>query len=94
MEIFRDYIPAFMHVFLDDFVVYNKEADRLEHLRLCLDKCRSTRLSLKPTKCAFGVTSGTLLGHIVSQEGTAVDSDKVKARIEALTPKNAFKALS
>ena len=41
----------------------------------------------------FGVTSGTLLGHIVSQEGIAVDLDKVKAILETLTPTNA-KALS
>ena len=92
-EIFGEYIPAFMQVFLDDFAVYSRKADHFEHLRLCLEKCRKGRLSLNPAKCAFGVMSGTLLGHIVSQEGIAVDPDKVKAIIEATPPTNA-KALS
>ena len=82
-----------MQVFLDDFVVYSKKVYHFEHLRLCLEKCQQGRLSLNPAKCAFGVTSGTLLGHIVSQEGIAVDSNKVKAILEALTPTNS-KALS
>ena len=92
-EIFGNYIPAFMQVFLDDFAVYSRKTEHFEHLRLCLEKCREGRLSLNPAKCAFGVTSGTLLGHIVSQEGIAVDPDKVKAILEAPAPTNA-KALS
>ena len=31
-EIFTDYIPAFMQVFLDDSTVYKRKADHLEHL--------------------------------------------------------------
>ena len=82
-----------MQVFLDDFVVYSRKIDHFDHLRLCLERCRQGRLSLNPAKCAFGVTSGTLLGHIVSEEGIAVDPDKVKAILEAPAPLNA-KALS
>ena len=41
----------------------------------------------------FGVTSGALLGHIVSKEGIAVDPGKIKAIMEAPTPCNP-KALS
>ena len=82
-----------MQVFLDDFVVYSRKTDHFDHLRLCLEWCRQGRLSLNPAKCAFGVTSGTLLGHIVSEEGIAVDPDKVTAILEAPTPINA-KALS
>ena len=48
---------------------------------------------MNPAKCAFGVTSGTLLGQIVSREGIAVNPDKVKAIMEAPPPTNA-KALS
>ena len=92
-DFFVDYIPAFMQVFLDDFAVYSNRTDHFTHLQLCLEKCRQGRLSLNPTKCAFGVTSGTLLGHIVSQEGIVVDPDKVKTVLEAPPPTNA-KALS
>ena len=82
-----------MQVFLDDFAVYSRKTKHLGHLRMCLAKCWTTRLSLNPTKCAFGVTSGALLGHIVSKEGIAVDPDKVKAILQALTRTNA-RALS
>ena len=92
-EIFEEYIPALMQVFLNNFAVYNIRGDHLSHLQLCLEKCRSTRLSLNPTKCAFGVMSDTLLDHILSSEGVVVDPGKIKAIIKAATPKNP-KALS
>ena len=56
---------------------------------MCLEKCRKYRLSLNPSKCVFGVTSGNLLGYIVSKDGIAVDPDKVRAILEAPTPNNA-----
>ena len=91
MEIFGEYIPAFMQVFLDDFAVYGTAAEHFQHLRLCLDRCRVARLSLNPAKCAFGITSGALLGHILSKE--VVDPNKISAIIQAKTLANA-KALS
>ena len=78
-----------MQVFLDDFVVYRMRKDHLHHLRLCLERCHAARLSFNPAKCAFGVTSGTLLGHIVSKEGIAVDPGKIEAIIKSPAPKNA-----
>ena len=93
MEIFGESIPAFMQVFLDDFAVYSRQNEHLDHLWLFLQKCREYRLSLNPAKCVFGVTSGNLLGHIVSKDGIAVDPDKVREILEAPAPSNA-KALS
>mgnify|MGYP002775443223 CR=1 FL=1 len=58
-----------------------------------MEKCREYPVSLNPTKCVFGVTSGTLLGHIVSKGGIAVDPNKVRAILEAPVP-NYAKALS
>ena len=86
MEIFGEFIPAFMQVFLDDFVVYSRWEEHLHHLRLCLEKCKGYRLSLNPAKCVFRVRSGTLLGHIVSKDGIVVDRDKVKAILDAPAP--------
>ena len=36
-EVFGEYIPAFMQVFLDYFAVYGMHKDHLHHLRLCLE---------------------------------------------------------
>ena len=55
MEIFGEYIPIFMQVLLDDFVVYSNQVDHLDHLWLCLEKCQTAHLNLNPEKCAFGV---------------------------------------
>jgi hypothetical protein len=93
MEIFEEYIPGFIQVFLDDFAVFGMRKAHLQHIELCLKKCREARLSLNPAKCAFAVTNGMLLGHIVSKEGIAMDPNQVKAILEAPAPHNA-KALS
>mgnify|MGYP002776097156 FL=1 len=89
LDVFGEYIPAFMQVFLDDFAVYGMGKDHLHHLWLCLERCCIAQLSLNPAKCAFGVMSGALLGHIVSKEGIAVDPGKIDAIIKSPTPENA-----
>ena len=78
-EIFNEYIPAFMQVFLDDFAVYGQRLEHLTQLLLCLNRFCQARLSLNPAKCAFLVTSSNLLEHIVSQEGITMHPDKVQA---------------
>ena len=50
-------------------------------------------MSPNTAKYAFGVTSGALLGHIVSQDGIPIDPDKIKEILEAPAPTNA-KALN
>jgi hypothetical protein len=39
-EIFEEYIPGFMQVFLDDFAVFGTRKAHLRHVKLCLKKCR------------------------------------------------------
>ena len=87
-EIFYEYLTTFMRVFVDDFSVFGKKADHLHQLMLCLDKCRQTKLKLNPAKCAFAVKSGVLLGHIVSEDGLAVDPRKVEAIRKLRAPIN------
>ena len=45
MEIFCEFIPAFKHVFLEDFTMYSREGEHLQHLQLCLEKYRGYRLA-------------------------------------------------
>ena len=78
-----------MQVFLDDCAVYGMQGEHFGQLWLCLERCRTSRLSLNLAKCAFGVTSGALLGHIVSKEGISIDPNKIKAIIEVKSPTNA-----
>ena len=85
-EIFNEYIPSFMQVFLDDFAVYGQRLEHMTQLRLGLDRCLQARKVYIRQSARFFVTSGNLLGHIVCQEGIAMDSDKVQAILNALTP--------
>ena len=55
MEIFGEYILAFIEFFLDDFAVYRRKEEHLDHLWMCLAKCLGFRLSLNTTKCVFDV---------------------------------------
>ena len=41
-------------------------------------------MRLNPKKCTFGVTSGKLLGHMVSERGIKVDLNKIKAILDTL----------
>ena len=46
------------------------------------------KLRVKPQKCVFGVSSGKLLGHIVSRRGVEVDPKKIKAIAKMAPPTN------
>ena len=78
MEIFVDYISAFMQVFLDDFAVYSRRASHFEHLRLCMDRCRQGRLGLNLAKCVFGVTRVCCL--VILLVGTELPSTPTKLK--------------
>ena len=49
---------------------------------------RFYNMKLNPSKCAFGVTVGKVLGFMVSQRGIEANSDKIKAIVEMTPSKN------
>ncbi|XP_074278369.1 uncharacterized protein LOC141601960 [Silene latifolia] len=68
-----------VEVYIDDMIVKSKErSGHLEALRKLFQRLRKYNMRLNPQKCAFGVTSGKLLGHIVSHRGIEVDPSKIK----------------
>ncbi|XP_014660841.1 uncharacterized protein LOC106804383 [Setaria italica] len=54
-------------------------AGHLRHICLILDTLRQHGLRLKRSKCEFGVPNVSYLGHVVSADGVAMDSQKIKA---------------
>ena len=74
-------------VYVDDMIVKSK--DRESH-NINLKKFfeRMYKLRLNPQKCTFGVTSGKLLGFLVSDREIEVDSSKIKAILEMPPPKS------
>ncbi|KAK9034176.1 hypothetical protein V6N11_050351 [Hibiscus sabdariffa] len=63
------------------------EEEHVKNLRKLFQRLREFHLKLNPVKCTFGVTSGKLLGFIVSKKGIEIDPDKVRAIQELSPPK-------
>jgi hypothetical protein len=69
-----------VEAYLDDLTTHScKRVQHLLHLCLVFERCRHYRIRLNPHKCIFCVTSGRLLGFIVSTKGIMVDPLKVEA---------------
>ena len=77
-KVFMEFLDKFVMVFIDDILVYSKnEEEHKEHLRLVLEKLREHRLYAKFSKCEFWLNEVGFLGHVISEEGIAVDPTKV-----------------
>jgi hypothetical protein len=56
--------------YIDDIVVKSeKYRDLLDDLKETFDNPRKSKMMLNPKKCVFGVSSGKLLGYMVSSQG-------------------------
>ena len=79
-RVFRPYVDQFVVVFIDDILVYSKDAQEHEqHLRIVLETLREKRLYAKLRKCDFWLKEVSFLSHIVSVEGIRVDPAKIEA---------------
>ena len=68
-----------------------KSEDRESHtvnLRKFFERIKEYRLRLNPQKCIFGVTTGKLLGFLVSDRRIEVDPSKIKAILEMPPPRS------
>jgi hypothetical protein len=66
-------------VYYDILIYITTWADHLRHLHAVLAMLRQHCLFVKRYKCAFGVGSVSYLGHIISEDGVAMDLAKVQA---------------
>jgi hypothetical protein len=83
---FGDLIRDRVEVYIDDIMVKTKRGSTLvEDLTLVFDKLRATRMKLNPDKCVFGVSTGKLLGFLVSRRGIEANPEKIK-EIETMRP--------
>lgn len=92
-DILKPFIRPFALVFFDDILVYNSSwAEHLQQMCTVLQTMHHHKLFLKKSKCLFGEESMTYLGHIISGQGVAMDSDKVEA-IQAWPKPQTLRAL-
>ena len=79
-RVFHPYLDQFVVVFIDDILVYSKDAQEHEqHLRMLLQILREKKFFAKLSKCDFWLKEVLFLGHIVYAEGIRVDPTKIEA---------------
>uniref|UniRef100_A0A2N9FX86 Integrase catalytic domain-containing protein n=1 Tax=Fagus sylvatica TaxID=28930 RepID=A0A2N9FX86_FAGSY len=89
VTLFHDMIHHEIEVYVDDMIAKSRTAqDHLTDLRKLFQRLKKYQLRLNPNKCAFGVTSGKLLGFIVSGRGIEIDPAKVQAIRSMPAPKD------
>ena len=88
ISIFSDMVEKFLEVFMDDLSVFGDFFDNcLNKLKLVLARCEEKCLVLNWGKCHFMVTSGIVLGHVVSSRGIELDKSKIDLILNLPTPK-------
>ncbi|WKA12989.1 hypothetical protein VitviT2T_030330 [Vitis vinifera] len=86
--LFHDIMHRDVEVYVDDMIVKSRgRSDHLAALERFFERIRQFRLRLNPKKCTFGVTSGKLLGYMVSERGIEVDPDKIRAILDMPAPR-------
>jgi hypothetical protein len=75
-----------IEAYIDDIVVkLEKRGDLLDDLKETFNNLRKFKMMLNPKKCVFGMSSGKLLGYMVSSRGIDANPKKVEA-IKKLQP--------
>ena len=89
-RVFHPYLNQFVVVFIDDILVYSKDAQEHEqHLRIALQILREKQLFAKLSKCDFWIKKVSFLGHIVYAKGIRVNPAKIE---ETWEPKSTMRA--
>ncbi|XP_065631119.1 uncharacterized protein LOC136068206 [Quercus suber] len=76
-------------------LVKTQDEDRhLDDLQETFDTLRQYHMKLKPSKCAFGVSSGKFLRFMVSYRGIEANTDKIQAILNMKPPSSVKKVQS
>ncbi|KAH0750729.1 hypothetical protein KY290_029961 [Solanum tuberosum] len=88
-DFFRPYLQKNFLVFFDDILIYSPDHQtHQQHLQTVLHLLSVNSVFANPKKCLFGRHQVGFLGHVISQDGVAVDSKKISAVLEWPVPKN------
>ncbi|XP_058764927.1 uncharacterized mitochondrial protein AtMg00860-like [Vicia villosa] len=88
-DFFKPFLRKFVLVFFDDILVYCKTwKHHMQHLSHGLQVLSDNKLVANKKKCYFSPCSMEYLGHIISQEGVAMDPAKFQCVLLWPIPKN------
>jgi hypothetical protein len=84
--ILKNQIGRNIEAYIDDILVKSKKhGNLLDDLKETFGNLCTYKMMFNPNKCVFGVSSGKLLGYMVSSRGIDANPTKVEA-IEKLQP--------
>ena len=77
-----------MEVYVDDMITKSKKPrNHVKHLGETFELLRKYQMKLNPEKCAFGVSSGKILGFLVSHRMIEANPKKIWAVTEMKSPR-------
>ncbi|KAK4858182.1 hypothetical protein QYF36_012414 [Acer negundo] len=84
----RDMLGTTMEVYIDDMLVKSLMAQQhIEDLRQSFDVIDKYGMKLNPAKCSFDVSSGKILGYLVTQRGVEANLDQIRSIQEIESPR-------
>ena len=87
-RIFRPFLDRFVVVLIVDILIYSKsEEEHEEHLMTVLGILKEKQFYAKLEKCEFWLREVKFLGHVINQDGIAVDPNKVEAVMSEERPR-------
>ena len=76
-------------IYMDDILVFGSTFDEtLQRLDMVLTRLGEFNLKVKPEKCNLFQKKLRYLGHLISEEGTAPDPEKIRAIVDWKRPTN------
>ena len=87
-RMFSKHIGKKVEAYIDDMVIKSKKSkDHIEGMEEIFEVFRKFRMKLNPLKCAFGVSSGKFLRHVVSKKRIDPNPTQVKSLSEIEEPR-------
>lgn len=78
-DILRNYIGKFVHVYIDDVLIYSSSHDEhMEHIRIVINALRQANMKISYEKSHFFKDSTEYLGHIIKHNRITVDPQKLR----------------
>ena len=88
-DIFRDMVDVFIVVYLDDILIFSRNAsDHERHVKQVLERLRQHQLYAKAEKCEFHKDSVEFLGYQITTTGITMVQNKVDSLLSWPTPTN------
>ena len=79
---------SYVEIYLDDITIHSKTLEEhFEHISQVAKALKEANLRIKPSKCKWFASKLNILGHVVSGEGVAMETGKIKAISEREPPK-------